>query len=114
MATNYDGPIYPQFPGEDKDDIKEMQDIIQMYVAGLPASMKNMTDALGKQDWDALAILTHQLKGSGSSMGYPLLTEMARDIEANLTSQDYEKIPAQLADLLKIVDRLSWEIRPVS
>ncbi|MCH7808918.1 MAG: Hpt domain-containing protein [Planctomycetes bacterium] len=40
-----------------------------------------MHDAIEKSDFEALRGAAHQLKGSGGGYGYPILTELAAELE---------------------------------
>lgn len=77
--SNATGRLISQLVEADPD----MIDIVQQFVAELPGRLGKLRDALHSGDWDRLVVLAHQLKGAGGSYGYPDISEVARQIEAD-------------------------------
>jgi HPt (histidine-containing phosphotransfer) domain-containing protein len=64
---------------------------------------KLLVEALENQDWSAVKEVAHQVKGSGSSFGFSMLTEKAKDV---CDVYDNDEL-ADLSDLTRIlVDEL--------
>jgi CheY-like chemotaxis protein len=59
--------------------------------------------ALGRRDFEHLATFGHNLQGSGSSYGFPGLSELGRRIEAAAGEQDAQGAAVLLTDLASAV-----------
>ena len=55
--------------------------LLQDYVGGLPDQIVQLREAREQTDHEQLARLSHKLKGSGGSYGYPDITDVARSCE---------------------------------
>ena len=76
-------------------------DLVQEFVDGLDERMVEMGTALATGNFQGLKRLAHQLKGSGGGYGYPVLTELAAEMERQALK---EELPAcqRALDELKI------------
>ncbi len=59
----------------------EMLELVRLFVADLSRDLTQMTEAVETNDFERLAFLAHQLKGSAGSYGFPQLTEQAARLE---------------------------------
>jgi HPt (histidine-containing phosphotransfer) domain-containing protein len=70
-----------------------MQELIDMFVQGLPDYLSRLQQAEAEQDLSALQDLAHQLKGSAASFGFPQITDKAKVLEKALkTRQAYQTL----------------------
>lgn len=76
-----------------------MQALKQQFTAQLPALLKDLQQAFANTDWHSLAYAAHSLKGSAGSMGYPLLTELAGQLEVSARQQLSEACAALLRQM---------------
>jgi HPt (histidine-containing phosphotransfer) domain-containing protein len=76
----------PAADASGRDD--EMQELIDMFVQGLPDYLSRLQQAEADQDLSTLQDLAHQLKGSAASFGFPDITAQAKTLEACLKSGD--------------------------
>ncbi|MEO3864071.1 ATP-binding protein [Rheinheimera fenheensis] len=65
----------------------QMLALKQQFTAQLPALLQELQQAFANTDWHSLAYAAHSLKGSAGSMGYPLLTELAGQLEVSARQQ---------------------------
>ena len=92
-------------------DVREKIAIIRQHGRGLEGTFK--------QSFPALLFLAHQLKGSGGSLGFPRITELADRMkrELNLFLDDevaHRPRPQDLsATLLRIADELEEEVNRI-
>ena len=89
---------------EHLDPIKiEMQPGLEGIVPGYLASRKKevpeMLALLGASDFGRLAVLGHQLKGSGGGYGFPDLTRLGAAMEESAKQQDRKAIREQLIEM---------------
>jgi HPt (histidine-containing phosphotransfer) domain-containing protein len=92
---------------------ERMRELREGFVAGLPARLAVMRDALRSDDRATLQYEAHRLAGTGVSYGLPQLTAWGRDVErkikggAALAALDADL--DQLARLIASVDAGSGE-----
>ena len=92
-------------------DVRETIELMRLHGEGLASR------GTFKTAFPALLFLAHQLKGSGGSLGYPRITELAKKMshELNLFLEDEEQqprpTPEQLSQtLLSISTELEREV----
>ena len=78
-----------------------MRALREGFVAGLPARLATMRDALRTDDRATLQHEAHRLAGTGVSYGLPQLTTWGRDVERKI------KGGAALAALVTDLDQLA-------
>ncbi len=79
---------------EEVDD--ELMSIFQESAAGY---QKELLDALPRQDWDKIKEIAHPVKGTGSSFGFPNLTEKARLVCDAYDNDQFDRL-SQLTQIL--------------
>lgn len=77
----------------------QFANLVEMFVRRLPALRQEINQASSQGDWARLLDLVHDLKGMGSSFGYPQLTKLAADIQIKLKQKTYGSV-AQIIMLL--------------
>ena len=78
---------------------EEFQALLQDFVEMLPGIVDEVTAAAESQDWEALQAVSHRLKGSGGSYGFPELTELARKINDDVKTAYFEHIDQSVHEL---------------
>jgi len=66
----------------------DMAGLIEQFLDELPAKIEAIQQSLAQNDLAAVAVLAHQLKGSGSSYGFPAIAEWAAKLERSAMSRD--------------------------
>jgi len=77
MVNSMIDPIESRLLLSDPDCI----DIVAKYVAFLPGRLKEIRNAIIKDDLIELKRLVHDLKGVSGGMGYPQVTELCDQLE---------------------------------
>ncbi len=98
-----------------KDELHELQ---AEYLDDLAAKLKMMrehAEALAvrgrfRTSFPVLLFLTHQIKGSGGSLGFPQVSEIAKRMSADLNSFLEADDPPKPADLAESVTVLAAEL----
>lgn len=80
----------------------ELFDIVAQFVERLPSQLADISRALDEQIWPILKQEVHDLKGLGSSFGFPIISEIASHIEDKLKKQLYDDISPLLEELNSI------------
>lgn len=81
-------------------DDQELRPIVEQFVKSLNDRALKMGEALDRGDWQELKNLSHQIKGTAGSLGFPLLTETAKVLESALKANEIDGV----VDLFKNVD----------
>ena len=82
----------------------DLLDLVENFITDLPARIQQMQDALDNQRWQELGSSLHQLKGLGTSFGFPEITSMAGDIEHNIKNEQYVMLSSILPKLIAILE----------
>lgn len=94
--------LYSEF-GSDPD----MSELVNRFVAEMPAKMAALERHASDKDWQALGVISHQLKGAAGSYGFHQLTTPAGRVElAARENQPEEAILASVEELLDHCGRL--------
>ncbi len=94
-------PLISELAGE-----TDLVNIVQMFIDELPARLAAMSEALGRQDYQTIARCAHQLKGSAGGHGFPIITQVAADLERTATlQQDLNKLATEINELAILCGR---------
>ncbi len=85
-----------------------MRELLAQYIAGLPAQVWEILACIEQADLDRLRQLTHRLKGSGGSYGFPQITQAAARAEASIMQgEPVRQIGANVQALIELVRGIS-------
>ena len=98
-------------PDLDDEDAytRELKALTDEFLAGLPSTLGAIQRAAESADWLALKSLVHTLKGTAGSYGFPQITAMAAEVEAQLTGGSTEPLLAMCATLIRRANRVMHE-----
>jgi signal transduction histidine kinase/DNA-binding NarL/FixJ family response regulator len=91
------GDIPELLPSELADD-PDLASLAAGFAELLPDRVQSIAALVKQGDAEGAARLTHQLKGAAGSYGYPIISELARQLENGLSHQTHET-PRLLARL---------------
>jgi HPt (histidine-containing phosphotransfer) domain-containing protein len=94
------------FGAADDGDSLEYQEYVQGFVASLPETVAQLRAARLTNDDATLAAISHTLKGSGGTLGFPELSEAAERLELAVVGHRDDRIQSELEQLAALVDRL--------
>lgn len=88
-----------------------MRPIIEEFVSGLGTYIARLHNASNAEDYDHLAKVCQQLKGSGGGYGFEVITQAAQGALGRLESneRDADAIRRQVNELLSILRRVRFE-----
>ncbi|HAK97032.1 MAG TPA: hypothetical protein DCM87_19080 [Planctomycetes bacterium] len=89
-----------------------LRDAVEKFLATLSPRMRELDEALAKDAQEDLRALAHRLKGTGGTHGYPVLSDLARLLEAAVKEHDLARAGALIADIKKLIPRLVPEPPP--
>jgi HPt (histidine-containing phosphotransfer) domain-containing protein len=93
-------------------DDEDLAELIEVFVGQLPERLSTMHEAFEQADLERLCQLAHQLKGSGGSHGFAVLTEKAAELEEACKAQALERARVDLRELAELIPRV--KARPVA
>ena len=82
IVSNDASPSSPA-PDDLRDD-PDYQELVELFSEGLKQYVQEISDALKNRNWELLQSVSHKLKGSGSAFGFPLITEVAGNINRTI------------------------------
>jgi CheY-like chemotaxis protein/HPt (histidine-containing phosphotransfer) domain-containing protein len=83
-----------------------LEEIVPGYLAARREELPGMTALLAASDFKSLAILGHNLKGTGTSYGFPDLTRIGTALQQSANQTDSGAIAAQLSNLKDYLARV--------
>ncbi len=84
----------------------DMVELVEMFVEELPDRVAAIEKALADQDFETLAGLTHQLKGTAGGYGFPTITDASKEAELTCkAADDLEKLASDVKALSELCCR---------
>ena len=83
-----------------------LESIVPEYLVGRRKEVSQMIERLAVSDFEAIAVLAHNLKGSGAAYGFPELTRIGADMEASAEQASVAAVGKQLSELKDYLDRV--------
>ena len=99
----------PQDSQSDKIRIRidsDLQDLIPGYLENRGKDLLVYQQALEKDNFDAIALLGHSMKGSGGGYGFNDLSTIGRAIEKAAKNRDKESVRQSIIDLTDFLKKL--------
>ena len=84
----------------------DLQDLIPGYLENRGKDLLVYQQALEKDNFDAIAILGHSMKGSGGGYGFNDLSTIGRAIEKAAKNRDKESVRQSIIDLTDFLKKL--------
>jgi HPt (histidine-containing phosphotransfer) domain-containing protein len=91
----------------------ELGDLVELFVAELPAKTIALTAAFETGKLQQLQGLAHQLKGSAGGYGFAAITDAAKALESVIKEQcELAEVKGQLDALVKLCSRATSQAVP--
>ncbi|MDH5762520.1 MAG: Hpt domain-containing protein [Nitrospinota bacterium] len=84
----------------------DLQDLIPGYLENRARDLLKYQENLEKNDFDAIAILGHSMKGSGGGYGFNGLSNIGRAIEKAAKNNDKDSVQQSINDLTDYLNKL--------
>ncbi|WP_250656120.1 response regulator [Alkalimarinus coralli] len=85
--------------------------IVQQFVKGVPERIEAMKHAFKDSNWKALCDQAHQVKGTAGALGFPAVTEKARQLEAALKQDQKDNIQGLFNTLVETTEQAVIEFK---
>jgi len=83
-----------------------LEDLVPGYLAARLKELPEMVALLSASDFARIAILAHDIKGTGGSYGFPALTQIGLTLERSAKEMDAAAVRTQLAELTDYLGRV--------
>ena len=77
----------------------DLEELIPGYLEGKRENVKTMLEALGRDDFETIRVIGHDMKGSGAGYGFEDITRIGRDIERWAVEKKAHEIRACVSEL---------------
>jgi signal transduction histidine kinase/CheY-like chemotaxis protein/HPt (histidine-containing phosphotransfer) domain-containing protein len=84
----------------------ELSYIVSGYVGRLSEYESRIDTAATEQDWASLRRVFHDIRGTGTSMGYPMLTDIATNAGAFVREEKFDQLDEAIGQLHEYCDRI--------
>jgi PAS domain S-box-containing protein len=99
----FDEPAALSYTGGDRRLLKE---VVQLFRADYPSSLRKIERALQARDAEALRLAAHRLKGAIATLGAVAARQAAAELEETARSRDFEPAARGYANLRHEIERL--------
>jgi len=83
-----------------------LADMVPGYLEARRKEVTAIREALGRNDYDPIRVMGHNMKGTGSSYGFTPITDIGRHLEEAAKTSDREEIQKQVAALADYLERV--------
>ena len=88
----------------------KMQEIILKFIRGLPERIDEIERCKNEKKWQQVRDELHKIKGAGTSMGYPIITEIAGGLEYEAIRENEIEVDKLLLEMKNICSRIDKSI----
>ena len=89
----------------DKRSIK-MRELVLKFVKSLPERIEAIEQSRNAKNWKGMRDELHKLKGVGTIMGYPMITEIAADLDYEVKRENELEVDTLLLNMKNICERI--------
>ncbi len=83
-----------------------MLQVVDKFVTELPNFHRQLANSLAARDWKAARGLAHQLAGMGGTMGYPVVSEIAMAMTAQIRAENFAESERLITRLGSVIARI--------
>lgn len=88
------------------------KEITEQYLKNIAVQAMEISELLEKRHFEEILKQTHQMKGSGSSFGFHVISEIATQIDQAAEDRNSSPIPSLLQNLQDYLDHVRVEYVP--
>ena len=88
-------------------DDPDLKEVAEIFLENLAIQVEQLKQMLEHSQMEELAYLAHNLKGSGGSAGFNVISEKARVLEQAVKAQEIAKVKETINEIEDILPRLS-------
>ncbi len=91
-------------PLADLNDDPDFKDLVQKFLSGLPAMLKEVLTTSEQKSWESLRSVIHRLKGLGGGFGYPEISEAAAVLHEELRNGVHDRVDERVAEIRRLIE----------
>lgn len=84
----------------------ELEDLIPEFLKNRAADIETVREYLDVNNFDAIRLLGHSLKGNGAGYGFDDLSVVGRDLEQAAEEESVEGISKAMADMASYLEKV--------
>jgi len=84
----------------------DIQDLIDIYVNSLPATLNDVIRAHATHDYDAMKFIVHNMRGTGGGLGFTEMAEIAGTIQREITTRNTRDLDAHIQALKSACNKI--------
>jgi PAS domain S-box-containing protein len=84
----------------------EFLELMQEFINRLVTDMEELKTAVDEKRWDVVRRISHNIKGGGGGFGFPMLTDIAGEIQSHVMSGDYEAVQELVEEMDELCGRI--------
>ena len=85
---------------------EDLEDLIPGFFENRYKDIKNMQEALEKEDFETIRIIGHSMKGFGAGYGFDAITDIGKSLEQAAKDEDPGPIGKLVNELTTYVERV--------
>ncbi len=82
-------------------------ELMVLFVERTKIHLEQLEGALTKQLWEEIRTISHTVKGTGSTFGFPELTELGHQVMQLIDQQQFETVAPQVEQLIAAMEQVS-------
>ncbi len=83
-----------------------IEDLVPEFLSSQKEAARALTQMLSGSDWEGIRRIAHDLKGNGTSFGFPQLTEFGAAVGRSLKRSDLSGLREQIERLTEYLERV--------
>jgi len=87
-----------------------MQELIIKFINALPTKLDNVEKLKDEKKWNDVRAELHKIKGVGTSMGYPNVTDIAAELEQEAIKENEIEVEKLLLKMKEICEQAGNDI----
>lgn len=87
----------------------ELEEIVPNFLKNRQKDILAIHSALKREDYEAIRILGHSMKGSGASYGFDVISDLGKALEGAAISRDRNTIAETTENLALYLERVEVE-----
>ena len=92
-------PIFVEMP-------EGIEELVPEFLLSQKEGAHALTEMYSRSDWEGIRCFAHDLKGNGTSFGFPPLTELGVAMGRSLKEANFSSLNEQIQHLVEYLDRV--------
>lgn len=98
---------------QNRSKAQQFRSLLEIYLKALGEKIEQMSSAIQSHHLDEIARIAHNIKGQGTSFGYPEITTLGREIESTLKKNDIDSTGSKIDQLKAFFENIRLDDNPI-